>query len=234
MVCSGVAFIPLGAHKGHEIFRCTTCGLCVVHPLPALEQIADIYEDYASNDLYIVKTKKKVARSRKRLKRYMHLAKGKRFIDLGCNIGTTVEAARELGLDAHGIDIDSVSVNTARKIFPAGKYHQGPLETMPADWGPFDFAFFTEVIEHIPDPHAYFEALVPRLAQGAVLYLTTPDAGHWRVPKRFTDWDQVFPPDHIIYFTKDAMTRFLDQHGFDVIRFIWSHKPALKVLARKR
>jgi hypothetical protein len=30
------------------------------------------------------------------------------------------------------------------------------------------------------------------------------------------------------------MTRFLDQHGFDVIRFIWSHKPALKVLARKR
>lgn len=234
MICTGDRFTPLGAYQGHEIFRCTACGFGIVHPMPAADQVAGIYEDYGPNSAYITKAKKKVVRSRKRLKRYMHLANGKRFVDLGCNIGTTVEAARELGLDAHGIDIDPVSVGAAREIFPGGKYHQGSIETMPADWGPFDFAFSTEVIEHIPDPHAYFEALGPRLATGALLYLTTPDAGHWRVPKRFTSWDQVFPPHHILYFTKDAMTRFLDRHGFDVIRFVWSHKPALKVLARKR
>jgi len=234
MICGGTSFVPLGAHKGHNMFRCTACGFGFVHPMPTGADVAAIYDNYGPSISYTKKAKKKVARSRKRLKRYMHLANGKRFIDLGCNIGTTVEAARELGFDAHGIDIDPESVGAAKRIFPGGKYHAGPIESLPPEWGNFDFAFSTEVIEHIPDPHAYFEALTPRLAPGALLYLTTPDAGHWRVPRNFPDWDQVFPPHHILYFTKDSMTRFLDRHGFDVIRFVWSLKPALKVLARKR
>lgn len=61
-----------------------------------------------------------------------------------------------------------------------------------------------------------------------------PDAEKWRMPANFPDWDQVFPPHHILYFTEDSMTRFLDRHGLDVIRFVWSLKPALKVPARER
>ena len=234
MICGGTSFTPLGEYNGHQMFRCGACGFGFVHPMPTGSDVAAIYDEYSSNDSYARKAKKKVVRSRKRLKRYRDMAKGARFVDLGCNVGTTVEAARELGLDAHGIDIDRASVGIARKVFPGGKYHAGPIESMPPEWGPFDFAFSTEVIEHIPDPHAYFDALTPRLAPGALLYLTTPDAGHWRVPANFPEWDQVFPPHHILYFTKDSMTRFLDRHGFDVIRFVWSLKPALKVLARKR
>ncbi|MBX3493302.1 MAG: class I SAM-dependent methyltransferase [Parvibaculum sp.] len=234
MICGGTEFTPLGAHKGHALFGCRECGFSFVHPMPGAAEITAIYDQYGSNQSYAGKAKRKVQRARRRIRRYMKRAPGKRFLDVGCNVGTAVEAARELGLEAYGIDIDKESVGIARNLFPGGDYHAGPIESLPPEWGNFDFIYSAEVIEHISDPHAYFAALTPRVNSGAVLYLTTPDAGHWRVPKKFTDWDEVFPPDHLIYFTRDAMRRFLDRHGFDVVKFEFYLKPGLRVIARKR
>ena len=234
MMCRDTTIAPLGDARGHELYRCKGCGFCFVYPVPPLGDIAAIYNEYASNDAYTAKAERQVVRSHKRLKRYMHLAPGKRFIDFGCNIGTAVEAARRLGFDAHGVDIDRESVGIAKNIFPAGKFHVGSIESMPADWCDFDLAFSVEVIEHIPEPHPYLEALAARLRPGGILYLTTPDAGHWRVPKDFTTWHEVFPPDHLHYFTRTSMTLFLDRHGFDLIKFVWNLKTGLKLLARKR
>lgn len=234
IICGGTTFRPAGISSGYRIFRCMECGFHFVHPTPPLSEIAAIYEKYSSNKLYAAKAERKVLRAMKQIRRYRQLAPGNRFIDFGCNIGTAVEAAIRLGLDAHGVDIDEESVGIARKEYPRGKYHAGALESLPADWADFDFAFMIEVIEHLPDPHAYFEAMRKRLKPGALLYLSTPDAGHWFVPRDFTAWREVFPPQHLHYFTKKAMRRFLTDHGFEVIRFIWSPKPRLKVLARKK
>jgi cyclopropane fatty-acyl-phospholipid synthase-like methyltransferase len=234
IVCGGHRFTTLGTWQHYNLFRCEECRLGFVHPIPGAAEIAAIYDQYASNESYTGKAKRKVARALKRMRRYAHMAPGKRFLDVGCNVGTSVEAARRLGFEAYGIDIDEASVGIAREIFPGGTYHAGPIESLPPEWGNFDFLFSTEVIEHIPDPHAYFAALSPRVNKGALLYLTTPDGDHWRVPKDFTTWDQVFPPQHLYYFSRDAMRRFLDRHGFDVVKYEWNLKPNLKVLARKR
>lgn len=234
MICGGGDFAPLGERHGHALFGCRTCGFSFVHPMPADADIAAMYEQYDSNESYTRKAERKVTRARRRIRRYMKRAPGKRFLDVGCNVGTAVEAARRLGLDAYGIDIGEQSIGIARELFPGGHYHAGPIETLPADWGNFDFIYCAEVIEHIPDPHAYFAALAPRVKSGGVLYLTTPDAGHWRVPKDFPSWDQVFPPQHLVYFTRDAMRRFLDRHGFDMVKFEWNLKPGLHAIARKR
>tara|TARA_R110000850_G_scaffold92603_1_gene196523 strand:- start:215 stop:970 length:756 start_codon:yes stop_codon:yes gene_type:complete len=233
-ICDGASFNSLGQANGYDIFRCAGCGFCFVHPTPPRYEIEAIYDEYSSNEAYRAKAERKVWRSHKRLKRYRHLAPGKRFIDFGCNIGTAVEAARRLGFDAYGVDIDRDSVGTARKIFPGSHFHTGSIESLPDNWRDFDLGFSVEVIEHIPDPHPYFEALAARLRSGGVLYLTTPDAGHWRVPADFTTWREVFPPDHLHFFTRTSMTHFLDRHGFDVIKFVWNLKTGLKLLARKR
>lgn len=233
IICGGGRFTPAGISGGYRIHRCEGCGFHFVHPTPPLEEIAAIYEKYASNVLYTAKAERKVLRAMKQIRRYLKPKAGARFIDFGCNIGTAVEAAHRLGLEAYGVDIDEESVGIARKEYPAGQYHAGPVETLPEDWKNFDCAFMIEVIEHLPDPHAYFEAMRTRLRPGALLYLTTPDAGHWRVPKDFTAWQEVFPPQHLHYFTKEAMRHFLPAHGFEILRFVWSPKTRLKVLARK-
>lgn len=234
MICGGTKFTPLGAHEGHALHRCLQCGFCFTHPMPEPGAVAAIYDQYGSNESYTGKALRKVARSRRRIRRYMNRAPGRRFLDVGCNVGTAVEAAHQLGFDAYGVDIGSESIEIAHQIFPNGHYHAGGIDTLPPDWKDFDFIYCAEVIEHIPDPHDYFAALSQRVAAGALLYLTTPDAGHWRVPRNFLDWDQVFPPHHLIYFTRDAMRRFLDRHGFDVVKFEWNLKPGLHAIARKR
>lgn len=234
IVCGGTAFEPAGTHKGHALFHCLTCGLRFTHPIPTAAEIAAIYEKYGTNESYAAKAERKVARARKRIRRYMKQAPGNKFLDVGCNVGTAVEAARRLGLDAYGIDIGDQSIEIAREIFPGGHYHAGAIESLPPEWGNFDFVYSAEVIEHLPDPHAYFASLSSRINSGGLLYLTTPDAGHWRVPEEFTKWDQVFPPHHLYYFTKDAMRRFLDRHGLDVVKFEWKLKPGLHAIAHKR
>lgn len=235
IACGGTVFEPAGNYQGYDLYHCLECGLRFTHPMPGAAEIDAIYDKYNSNRNYTAKAERKVVRAQKRIRRYMGRAPGKRFLDIGCNVGTAVEAAHRLGLEAYGIDIGDQSIGIAREIFPGGRYHAGPIGSLPPEWGDFDFVYSAEMIEHLPDPHAYFAALSPRIKNGGLLYVTTPDAGHWRVPKDFAKWDAVYPPEHLLYFTREALRRFLDRHGFDVLTFVWTpFKHHLKVLARKR
>ncbi|HEX7775366.1 MAG TPA: class I SAM-dependent methyltransferase [Parvibaculum sp.] len=234
LLCGAEGRRKIGDKNGYGIFECEACSFRFADPIPTPAELAAIYGKYGANDGYVRKTEAKVARTKKRLARYAHMAPGKRFLDVGCNMGTGVEAARLIGLDAHGIDVGEESIALARKLFPQGLYHAGPIASMPAEWGNFDFVYSSEVIEHLPELHDYYGALVARMKSGALLYITTPDAGHWRVPADFVSWDEVRPPKHLLFFSRTTMARFLDMHGLDVVKFEWNLKPGLKVLARKR
>lgn len=235
IACEGTVFEPAGNYRGYNLYHCLRCGFRFTHPIPGAAEIAAVYEKYNKAGKYTAKAERKVVRAQKRIRRYMRHAPGKRFLDVGCSVGTAVEAARRCGLEAYGIDIGDQSIAIAREIFPGGHYHAGAIESLPPEWGNFDFIYSAEVIEHLPDPHAYFAALSPRINAGGLLYLTTPDAGHWLVPKDFAKWSAVYPPEHLLFFTRDAMRHFLGRHGFDVIKFVWSpFKHHLKLLARKR
>lgn len=233
LICHGAALESVGTQNNYNIVRCTACGFRFVEPTPSAEELTRYYQEYKASPAYAKKATRKIQRARRRLRRYADQAPGRRFIDVGCNIGTAVAAALELDLDAYGIDIDEASIASAREHYPGGHYHAGPIESMPPEWGQFDFIYTSEVIEHLPDPHAYYDVLHARAADKALLYLTTPDAGHWRVPSDFLSWEHVKPPEHISYFTKDTLRRFLTEHGFEILKFEINLKPGIKALARK-
>jgi len=234
LLCGSTDNRRIGKKNGYGLVECGECGLRFADPMPSAADLDALYSEYASNPSYSSKAAKKVARTSRRLKRYMHMAPGNNFLDLGCNVGTGVEAARLLGLDAHGIDVGEESIMLARELFPLGKYHAGPIEDIPAEWGAFDFVYTSEVIEHLPELRNYFTSLAARMKPGALIYITTPDASHWRVPADFASWDEVRPPEHIHFFNRKSLTRLLAQHGLDIVKFEWAMKPGLKALARKR
>lgn len=132
--------------------------------MPSVDELNRFYQEYKVTPDYTRKAARKVQRARRRIRRYAPLAPGPRFLDVGCNVGPAVEAAAELGLEAYGIDIDETNVTAAREMYPRGRYHAGPIESLPAEWGVFDMVYSSEVIEHLPDPHAYFEVLRSRTA----------------------------------------------------------------------
>ncbi len=189
----------------------------------------DAYHEASSG--YFSKPERKLARSRGRIRHLARYVSGGRFLDVGCNGGFMVEAAREVGFAATGIDLDPVSLDYARRHFPGSTYLHTTIEALEAE--PFDAIYCSEVIEHVPMVDRFVAALSALMRPGAILYLTTPDFGHWRRPKDLERWDAFCPPDHCLYFDPASLTRLLERHGLTVFRRRLALKPGIKLLARK-
>jgi SAM-dependent methyltransferase len=226
--------------KGMQLFQCDNCKFVWLDPLPDGAQIISLYDDAYSNATsgYFGKVPSKLARSRKRARyivdRLSGGAHGKSFLDVGANGGFMAKAAQEIGFDVAGIEPDVVSVAYAREHYPGIAFQHGLLEN--ADFGSqlFDVIYCSEVIEHVADCNRFAAKLASLLRPGGLLYITTPDVGHWHRPRDVTRWDAFCPPSHCIYFRPGNLKMLLENHGFDVLskRFAW--KPGIKFIASRK
>lgn len=241
-VCIGHSRDRFKSHNGYELWRCTGCGLIYLDPMPGPDDIAALYTnayDGASTG-YFAKARSKLRRSRHRVREIRRKVRRDgghtpRLLDVGCNGGFLVEAARQYGFDAAGVDLDEISIDYARRTYPGGMYFCGALADIPADLvgDGFDAVYSSEVIEHVPDVRGFVRDIARVMRPGGVLYLTTPDITHWRRPKDVTQWNGFCPPSHCIYFSPTNIVRLLDDAGFDLIRNKFNLKPGIKLLARR-
>jgi len=226
---------PLGCKNNFKLVTCQACGFIHVDPMPTTTQLEELYQDYRQTKNYLKKLKKKVLTSRfklKRLKKHQSLL-GQKFLDVGCSVGATVEAARRLGYQSMGIDLDEPVVKQAQEIFSQCEFKAASTGELIAMKRRFDLIYCAEVIEHVPEPHQFVQSLADLLNNKGLLFLTTPDAGHRKVPKDFVSWNRVTPPEHIGYFNRKTMQGILQEHGFKIIKFYWSHRANLRVLCQK-
>ncbi len=234
-VCNNNTPEKIGEKNDLTLVKCPTCTLIYVDPIPKMDSISDIYEDYLPTAKYLKKLKKKILTSRYkifRLKKYQKNA-GKKFLDVGCNIGATVRAAQLSGYNASGIDLDSTAVNHATELFEDCEFTAcSTFELVKAE-RKFDFIYCSEVIEHIPDVHTFVQSLADLMETNAILYLTTPDAGHSRVPENILDWKEVKPPEHLVFFNKSNIRILLQEHGIEIIKIFWNHRANLRAVCRK-
>lgn len=224
----------LGRKNGYDLLPCTVCGTVTVSPFPTVEELIAFYQSYKGSTDYTAKKDKKIARAKKRVQRLTGLAPGKDFLDVGCNYGFTVEAARQLGLAAKGIDIDDTAVKASRSMFGDDFYETVAVQDYAVQGRKADIVYTSEVIEHVPDPDAFVAAIAKILNPGGVLYLTTPDGGHFSLPSDFTRWDAVMPPEHITYFTRKGLKHLLEKHGLQVKKFFFAFKPGIQLIAVKQ
>ncbi len=232
--CQGRKSKAVGSKEGWEFTRCTSCGTIVTSPIPSDAELSAFYQQYRTNTTYATKRDKKIKRARRRIKRLKRITKGNRFLDVGCNQGFAVAAAQALNLSAHGIDLDASAIASAQREFGDAAFSTETAPDFAAKGQTFDMVYSSEVIEHIPN-YSEFAAAIGRLTvPDGVLYLTTPDAGHFRIPRDFVSWPQVHPPRHLTYFTKKGLRSLFEQHGFHDFRFMWNFKPGIRMIARKR
>ena len=202
--------------------------------MPSDEQLAAFYADYSKTTKYSKRLRKKVFTARYKLKKARrHLTGNNRsFLDIGCNLGAVCEAARREGFDATGIDVDEPTIQRASELFPECRFENLTSYELARRGDKFDLVFCIEVIEHVPQTHDFVQSFRDVMNKGGVLYLTTPDAGHRRVPKEITQWSAVIPPEHIMLFKRSNIAWLLEQHSFEVIRFRPCHRANLRVIAR--
>ncbi len=216
-----------------EFMRCSGCGFIWVSPTPSEVDLAAFYRHYRGTTAYVAKRDKKIKRSLRRIRRLAKQVPGRRFLDVGCNVGFAVEAARLAGFTSTGIDVDPHAVSLARAQFPEASFHAGAVEAMVETGETFDLVHCSEVIEHLPDVRQFARALADLTRPGGALFLTTPDAGHIRRPRNFLEWDAVKPPEHLCWFARRNVRMLFEGFGFDTIRFLFNFKPGIKMVAKK-
>ncbi len=240
--CNATQRRPYHQHGQWELYLCAGCGLIYLDPMPDAATLASMYHnayDDASTG-YFSKPESKLRRSSTRIRIIKRLGgfSGGNFLDVGCNGGFMVEAARRGGFQAWGVEPDPVSVEYARTHYPANNYFNGLI----ADFDPkdsngapvkFNAAYCCEVIEHVPQPQEFLRAIHRLLEPGAILYLTTPDISHWRRPRDLERWDGFCPPSHCLYFTPSSLTALAQRCGFELIQRRPAWKPGIKLVLRR-
>lgn len=234
-VCQGGTTTRVGEKDGHVVVACGNCGLRFVDPMPSDQEISDYYAKYWVNEKNIVNGPRKVKRLGRILKPVLkRVGTSGRFLDIGCNTGFACEAAREMGFETVGIDLSADAVEKAREMYPRCRFEAADLQAFAAGGEEFDAVLCREVVEHLSEAHSFFEALGRVVRVGGVLHMTTPDAGHYRVPKDFVSWKEVIPPEHICFYDRRTLGRMLEQYGFEVVNTQLLLKPSLRVTAMKR
>ncbi len=227
--CQSSAVELTGSKNNCTIHHCTSCGTYYASECdPAA--VAALYQEYARTQNYSGKSDKKMRRSRRRLAMLRKRFGGKTFLDYGCNLGYAVEAAREQGYEALGFDIDAPTVERARVLFPDCHFRYDNLVALE---GKIDLLYCAEVIEHVPDTRAFAAQLARLLSPGGVLFLTTPDGGHWLRTRNFLNWNMVIPPEHLVWLNRRSIRLVLENAGLSDVRFRLNLKPGLRVFARK-
>lgn len=215
-VCGSSAAQTLGEKRGHAYQRCVECRLVYARDLPTPEQFAAAYADYGVNRPWVPAQMPKlwplVAWARRRLT----APRAVRLLDVGCNTGYNTEAARRLGCEAHGLETNPKTLALARSLHPACHFHGEQVEDFGGAGGAFDAIYCSEVIEHTVDPRASLAALTRLATPRAVLFLTTPDAGHWRVPRDTLRWRHVIPVQHLRLFELGTLKRLFAECGWRI------------------
>lgn len=219
----------------YEIRRCQACGLGWVSPRREQDALLEIYgddgtywrstspktigyHDYRADEPLYLRT------FRRRLEFVLSGGpKSGRALDVGCAAGFCMAAMRDLGFEAHGVEVSATIAGHARERFGFDTVYIGTLESSPYPDGSFDLITMWDVVEHVVDISGLLQKARALLAPGGLLVLETQD-----IDSRFARflgprWQHYKHAEHLVHFTSSSLTRQLAETGFAVERMTHRH-----------
>jgi SAM-dependent methyltransferase len=224
-VCGGGRFRTAFEEPPYKVLRCLECGTGVVSPRAA--DLASIYAhasywrsssprtlgygDYRAAEALYTRT------FARRLSFALRggPASGK-ALDVGCAAGFCMQALRELGFEAHGVEVSETIAGHAIERLGFDAVHIGTLEDAPFEDHTFDLITMWDVIEHVADPHALLARARELLRPGGVLVLETQNIDSAFARALGRRWHHYKHAEHIYHFTPTSLRQLLDAAGFEV------------------
>ena len=220
---------PLGITGETEFFvrECYQCKLVFVNPRVKRKFEKLIYNEckkslyrikphltYVNEEFFLHARSRKIAYLTPLLAALNHVDNSGplKLFDYGAGFGHSMSLARELGIDAYGVDIDEKRLAVCRSL--------GLNVCNPDDFeGEFpdvkaDIALMQSNIEHLIDLRGTLSFVGKRCKKNAVLYVNGPTPAMIREEQRKGKFVKAHFVEHINYFPPKTLDRFMASHGF--------------------
>jgi SAM-dependent methyltransferase len=142
------------------------------------------------------------------------------FLEVGCSVGNTLEAARQRKIEGLGIDISPYAIEFCKEqTLQAENKTLGNLLT---EGRHFDLIFMQHVLEHFVNPFEVLESCYSLLNKNGLLLIMVPNSRFGPAEKKrekhnFYSVNGV-GTEHFVYFDYFNLTRVLEYSRFDVIQ----------------
>lgn len=137
------------------------------------------------------------------------------LLDVGCGIGVFLQAVKDVGLNAVGVDMSKSAVIYARSH--GLDVRLGKIEDLPLKRESFDVITLFQTIEHIEDPIKTLKKIHTLLRRGGILVMTTPNEESLMAKLLGKLWFGYANIEHIYFFNKQSLTALQKKVGFKKI-----------------
>ena len=204
-----------------KIVRCLSCNLVFTNP---------IFDEEHYEKLYNSKTYKKIVQD---LGEASHLYRKERFgneriqtikqffkknkvtyLDIGCSTGFVVEAAKDHGWNATGIDLNKSAVDFGKRrdlnLFNVDLFNINFKNK-------FDVITLYDVLEHLVNPKKTILKVKKLLKKNGLVHLYVPNYNSASRILMGKEAHFIWPSHHLTYYTIETISDFLEKRGFDII-----------------
>jgi len=198
--------------RGQNLYRCKECGVTFAFPFPNEKELQKAYTEL-EDPSYL----EEIGRSGGAIGALSSLERfsGRRgkLLDVGCFCGAFLLEAKAVGWDIEGVEPSAWAREKAREKFGLSIRHAALAEARFPEES-FDVVTIIDVLEHFLDPKKEIQEIHRVLKKGGLLYLSTPDVGSLTAKIFRKKW-WGYRQEHLFYFTRPALRRFLASSGFD-------------------
>jgi len=199
--------------KEYQIAFCPNCGLGRTLNI-SLEDLNEVNEALYNNVegrvrlYYSVLFHHLQVRYQETLRKIDKLKKGNRLLEVGSNIGFTLNLAKQHGYDAVGCEVNPRSRALSEALYGLRiepdffQIHQS-----------FDVMIMNDVLEHFPDPSVALSKAHDLLNTEGILFVQLPNVGSKQFKRQQEKWEFLMPPDHTFHFTVKSLRLMAEKNG---------------------
>jgi len=222
-VCGGMDLRAYTTDPGGDFVRCPDCGLIFnTRPFESDELIDDHYDDADFFAHYEPRRAHKVWDDGRRLDAVLGYVNGADYLDIGCGLGSFLEAGEQRGLNAIGVDVGEYPVEYCRE---RGLQAQvGSLTETGFEDESFDLVTASNVLEHIPRTEAGLFEVRRILRPGGVFAFIIPNGAYLKahlLRHSHRSYHGLRARVHYTYHNARTIRQLLRRTGFQPVRYPW-------------
>lgn len=204
--------------NGFSLVRCSRCGLLYVSPRPAAGAVFEKFShDYISYvDSYLSSRDIYEREAAARLDLLARFSGPGRVLDVGCAVGTFLEAAKKRGWETAGVEpdeklaryaIDNLKLDVKICDFGENGYPDGFFDAVTAH----------NILSHVRSPGRFFREAGRLLKPGGCLVLHTGNGAELSSRRQGEFLGEHWgTPDHLYHFSQKHLETYFAESGFTV------------------